>query len=84
MNYARIENDVVMEVIKTDKDISSLYAPDLIWVICEDSVKQRQLYISGEFHPEPDIQPSTAPTLVEQILSSPADLAALKQALGAK
>ena len=83
MKYARIESGVVMEVIETDKDISTLYTPDLVWVSCDDSVDQRQLYVDGKFLPEPIVEPiPTPPTLAEQILSSPADLAALKKALG--
>jgi hypothetical protein len=85
MKYARIENCVVMEVIETDKDISTLYTPDLVWVPCDNSIDQRQLYVDGKFLPEPIVEPIStppAPTLVEQILASPADLAALKQALG--
>jgi hypothetical protein len=85
MKYARIENGVVMEVIETDKDISTLYTPDLVWVSCDDSVDQRQLYVDGKFLPEQIVKPIPTPpppTLSEQILSSPEDLAALKKALG--
>jgi hypothetical protein len=85
MKYARIENSVVMELIETDKDISTLYTPDLVWIPCDNSIDQRQLYVDGKFLPEPIVEPiviPSAPTLVEQILASPADLAALKQALG--
>jgi hypothetical protein len=85
MKYARIENGVVMEVIETDKDISTLYTPDLVWVPCDDSVDQRQLYVDGKFLPEPIVEPvaiPSAPTLSEQILSNPEELENLKKALG--
>jgi hypothetical protein len=85
MKYARIENGVVMEVIETDKDISTLYTSDLIWIPCDNSVDQRQRYVEGKFLPALVAEPIAihpTPTLVEQILASPDDLAALKKALG--
>jgi hypothetical protein len=30
--YARIDNGVVAELLKTDADVTKLYHPDLIWV----------------------------------------------------
>jgi len=85
MKYARIQNGVVMEVVETDKDISTLYTPDLVWVTCNDSVTQRQLYANGEFLPEPDVEVVAMPapkTLTDMILADPTELAKLKQALG--
>ena len=85
MKYARIQNGVVMEIVETDKDISTLYTPDLVWVACNDSVTQRQLYANGEFLPEPDVEVIAMPTpksLTEMILESPTELAKLKAALG--
>jgi hypothetical protein len=85
MKYARIQNGVVMEIVETDKDISTLYTPDLVWVACNDSVTQRQLYANGEFLPEPDVEVVEMPapkSLTEMILESPTELAKLKAALG--
>lgn len=56
MRYARIEDNTVMELFSTDKDISTLFHPDLVWVQCEDaSVQTGYLYdsISGVFSPKP-------------------------------
>jgi hypothetical protein len=56
--------------------------PDLIWVDVPDDTTASDTYVDGAvvkfIYP---IMPP-APTLAEQILASPADLAALKQALG--
>jgi hypothetical protein len=74
-----------MEVVETDKDISTLYTSDLVWVTCNDSVTQRQLYANGEFLPEPDVEvvEMLAPkSLTDMILESPTELAKLKTALG--
>ena len=56
--------------------------PDLIWVDVPDDTTERDTYVDGAvikfIYPElPPVK-----TLAEQILASPADLAALKQALG--
>jgi len=56
--------------------------PDLVWVDVADDTTANDTYVDGAVVKfiYPKILP--APTLVEQILASPADLAALKQALG--
>jgi len=85
MKYARIQNGVVMEVVETDKDISTLYTPDLVWITCNDSVTQRQLYANGEFLPEPDVEVVEMPapkSLTDMILESPPELARHKRAWG--
>lgn len=56
--------------------------PDLIWVDVPDDTTERDTYVDGAvvkfIYPElPPVK-----TLAEQILASPTDLAALKQALG--
>ena len=56
--------------------------PDLVWVDVPDDTTERDTYVDGAvikfIYPElPPVK-----TLAEQILASPADLAALKQALG--
>jgi len=85
MKYARIQNGVVMELVETDEDISTLYTLDLVWVTCNDSVTQRQLYANGEFLPEPEVEVVTIPapkSLTDMILANPTELAKLKTALG--
>jgi hypothetical protein len=56
--------------------------PDLIWVDVADDTTASDTYVDGAVvkFVYPIMPP--APTLAEQILASPADLAALKQALG--
>lgn len=56
--------------------------PDLVWVDVSDDTTASDTYVDGAVVKFiPPIMPP-APTLVEQILASPADLAALKKALG--
>jgi hypothetical protein len=57
-------------------------APDLIWVDVPEDTTVNDTYVDGEvvkFSP-PTILP--APTLIEQILNNPDELAKLKIALG--
>lgn len=64
----------------TEKEFS--VAPDLVWVDVPDDTTVNDTYVDGavvKFIP-PKILP--APTLVEQILTSPDDLAKLKKTLG--
>lgn len=49
--YARLENNIVVEVIKTDNDIKKLYHADFIskLVECDNTVKQGFVYDNGKF-----------------------------------
>lgn len=49
--YARLENNVVVEVIKTDSDISKLYHHDFVaeLIECNSTVTQGLIYQNGEF-----------------------------------
>ena len=37
--YARIDEGLVVEIIETDLDITTLYHPALIWVPCDNNVQ---------------------------------------------
>jgi hypothetical protein len=56
--------------------------PDLTWVDVPDDTTASDTYVNGKVVKiiYPELKPE--PTLVEQILASPTDLAALKKALG--
>lgn len=56
--------------------------PDLVWVDVPDDTTEKDTYVDGAVvkFAYPEIPPT--PTLVEQILTSPNDLAELKKALG--
>lgn len=56
--------------------------PDLVWVDVPDDTTEKDTYVEGAVVKfiYPEIPPT--PTLVEQILTSPDDLAELKKALG--
>jgi hypothetical protein len=56
--------------------------PDLIWVDVPDDTTERDTYVDGKIvkFVYPELLPTL--TLIEQILASPDNLAALKKALG--
>lgn len=56
--YARIEDNIVVELIETDSDISKLYHPDIVkaFVQCGDAVKQGFIYDGNGFS-EPVVTP---------------------------
>lgn len=41
--YARIQNGLVMEILKTDQAVESLFHPELVWV----SVPEGQIPVQG-------------------------------------
>lgn len=49
--YARLENNIVVEVIKTDNDIKKLYHADFVaqLIECDNTVKQGFVYDNGKF-----------------------------------
>lgn len=49
MFYARIENGIVAEKIETDGDITKLYHPSLVFIECNNSVSEGDLYQNGIF-----------------------------------
>lgn len=59
--YARIENGAVDEIISTDKDINTLFHPDIVktFVQCDDTVKCGFIY-DGTTFSEPVITPIDA------------------------
>ena len=86
--YAIINAGVVVNIIEYDAQPTTPPPgfDDGYIAVQADRVSPGWLYENGAFvdttpPAEPIIMPNT-PTLVEQILASPADLAALKQALG--
>ena len=86
--YAIINGGVVVNIIEYDAQPTTPPPgfDDGYIAVQADRVSPGWLYENGAFvdttpPAEPIIMPNT-PTLVEQILASPADLAALKQALG--
>jgi len=56
--------------------------PNLVWVDVADDTTASDIYVDGAVVKFIDPQVIPQKTLVEQILASPADLAALKKALG--
>lgn len=61
MKYARIENGVVSEIISTNKDINTLFHPEIVqkFAQCDDTVKQGFIYDGNSFS-EPVITPIDA------------------------
>ena len=86
--YAIINSGVVVNIIEYDSQPTTPPPgfDDGYIAVQADAVSPGWLYENGAFvdttpPAEPIVMPP-APTLVEQILASPADLAALKKALG--
>ena len=86
--YAIINSGVVVNIIEYDAQPTTPPPgfDDGYTAVQADRVSPGWLYENGAFvdttpSAEPIVMPP-APTLVEQILASPADLAALKKALG--
>jgi len=86
--YAIINSGVVVNIIEYDSQPTTPPPgfDDGYIAVQADAVSPGWLYENGAFvdttpPSEPMVMPPI-PTLVEQILASPADLAALKQALG--
>lgn len=51
MKYARIQNDIVAEIIETDGDIAEMYHPDIQIVPCSDpAVTEGYTYDGSKFH----------------------------------
>lgn len=86
--YAIIKDGKVENIIEYDAQPSTPPPgfDDGYIAVQADRASPGWLYENGEFiDTTPPVEPMVmppAPTLVEQILASPADLAALKQALG--
>lgn len=83
MNYARIENDTVVELAVFDS-IENRFHPSLIWVECTAQVKHGDLYANGVFSTPPVqavTEPTPAPTK-EELMAELAALTAKIQALG--
>jgi hypothetical protein len=80
MNYARIENNTVVELAVFDS-IENRFHPSLIWVECTGSAKYGDLYNNGVFTtpPQPEIVIPPAPTKEELM----AELAALTAKINA-
>lgn len=47
--YARLENNIVCELYKTDQDIKELFTGDLVWVEANASVVEGQVFVDGQF-----------------------------------
>ena len=86
--YAIIKDGVVVNIIEYDAQPSTPPPgfDDGYIAVQADAVSPGWLYANGAFvDTTPPVEPMVMPkmpTLAEQILASPADLAALKQALG--
>ena len=59
MKYARIENDLVAELLETDGDIAEMFHPSLIWVPAAVGVAIGYSYREGAFTPPVPPVPST-------------------------
>lgn len=51
--WARIENNIVMEL--TDIDPAGRFHPSLIWVECPVDIQQGYIYSNNEFTPPPEM-----------------------------
>ena len=86
--YAIIKGSLVENIVEYDAQPTTPPPgfDDGYTAVQADRVSPGWLYENGEFiDTTPPVEPMVmppAPTLVEQILASPADLAALKKALG--
>ena len=57
--------------------------PSLMWVDCADSITTRHTYKDGAFvEPSAPVEMPPMPSLAEQIIDNPTELAKLKAALG--
>lgn len=81
MNYARIENNTVVELGVFDS-IENRFHPSLIWVECTEATKYGDLYNNGVFTtpPKPEVIAPPAPTK-EELMAQLNALAAQIQAL---
>lgn len=77
--YARIQNGLVVELLKTDSDIAKLFPPELVWVDVsgQPNVKDGWRY-DGKSFTAPSTVPPAAP------LPTIAELQAQLAALNAK
>lgn len=69
MKWARIENNVVMEII--DFDPVGRFHPDLIWVECPENCEQRWTYIDGQFNTPISLPPPTSPEPTPEVTTQP-------------
>jgi hypothetical protein len=78
MKKALTNKTQILEVCDDEFPVHS----DLVWVDVSDDTTASDTYVDGAVVKfiYPELPP--APTLVEQILASPADLASIKKALG--
>ena len=66
-NYARIENDLVVELFSTSEDIRNLFHPDMKWVEYTDNVEAGYQYLDETFSKTPEKPTQTNPALSEQL-----------------
>jgi hypothetical protein len=81
--YARIQDGIVAELLKTASDITKMFSPSLVWVdvTSQTQIKEGWHFDGKEFAPPPAASVSTqAPTLSElqaQVSALQTKLAAL-------
>ena len=68
--YARVRDDIVVELFATDLDIRTLFSPDLVWIEITDAtpVSEGWRFGEGRFEAPPVLAPATAataPTIAE-------------------
>jgi len=83
--FARIQDGAVAELFATDADISSLFAPALVWVDVTgiSGVAQGCLYDGSAFTAPPPVAAPPAPSLADlqaQLQALAAQIAALTKA----
>lgn len=67
--FARIQDGVVAELLKTDADIKSLFAPGLVWVdvSSQPAVRECWLHDGKAFTPPPALPAAAAPPTVAEL-----------------
>jgi hypothetical protein len=81
--YARIQNGIVAELLKTDGDITSMFNPELVWIdVSSQSAVVDGWMLDGEdFMPPEILPPPEAVLTIAQLQAQIAALAAQVAAL---
>ncbi len=76
--YARIEDGLVSELFKTDRDVTSMFNPSLVWVDASShpDIAEGWHYDGTKFTPPPPPPPSTPLPTMAQLQAQLAAIAA--------